>query len=218
MMSNGAEFTVVETALRATSLEPAGELAAGGRLYAASIKTVGDTRGRHRHPGGRPAPEPLPGYRRVSPMVFCGIYPADGAQIRRSARSPEKLQLTTPPSPLSRRPRWPSVSASAAVLGLLHMEIIEERLGGVQSRPDHHRASGRLPVTKRRLVVLIDNPTNLPDPYIQRAEEPMTNAHIFPDGICGQHHGAMPGPPRAIQGYEISRRRPVDIHYELPLE
>ena len=89
LMATGSEYNVVECGfLRATSLEPASELSAGEVGYiAASIKTVSDARvGDTVTLAARPAPEPLPGYRAVNPMVFCGIYPADGAHYHRPLR------------------------------------------------------------------------------------------------------------------------------------
>ena len=96
MMATGAEFTVVEVGyMRATSLEKADELCAGEVGYiTASIKTVGDARvGDTVTLATNPAPEALPGYRKVNPMVFCGVYPADGADYENLRDALEKLQL-----------------------------------------------------------------------------------------------------------------------------
>ena len=96
LMATGSEYNVVECGfLRATSLEPASELSAGEVGYiAASIKTVSDARvGDTVTLAARPAPEPLPGYRAVNPMVFCGIYPADGAHYTDLRDALEQLQL-----------------------------------------------------------------------------------------------------------------------------
>ena len=133
MMATGAEFTVVEVgyhgrhqpgALRA-SLRP-GEVG----YITASIKTVQDTRvGDTVTEADNPAAEPLPGYRKVNPMVFCGIYPADGAKYPDLRDALEKLQLND--ASLSFEPET-SVALGfgfrCGFLGLLHMEIIQERL------------------------------------------------------------------------------------------
>ncbi len=225
MMSTGAEFTVVECGfLRATSLEPADELAAGEVGYiAASIKTVGDARvGDTVTLAERPAPEPLPGYRRVNPMVFCGIYPADGAHYADLREALEKLQLND--ASLSFEPET-SVALGfgfrCGFLGLLHMEIIEERL----EREYNLDLITTAPSVIYRItrtdgsVVLIDNPTNYPDPsLIQKAEEPMTNAHIYSPSeyvgnimeLCQDRRGIF----KDMKYLDADR---VDIHYELPL-
>ena len=132
LMATGSEYNVVECGfLRATSLEPASELSAGEVGYiAASIKTVSDARvGDTVTLAARPAPEPLPGYRAVNPMVFCGIYPADGAHYTDLRDALEKLQLND--ASLTFEPET-SVALGfgfrCGFLGLLHMEIIQERL------------------------------------------------------------------------------------------
>ena len=96
MMATGAEFTVVDVGyMRATSMESAKELTSGEVGYiTASIKTVGDARvGDTVTTAEYPATEPLPGYRKVNPMVFCGVYPADGADYENLREALEKLQL-----------------------------------------------------------------------------------------------------------------------------
>ena len=211
MMSVGSEFTVVECGyMRATSFEPMDCLRAGEVGYiAASIKAVrearvGDTITRV----DNPAKEPLPGYRAVQPMVFCGIYPADGAKYPDLRDALEKLQLND--AALSFEPET-SVALGfgfrCGFLGLLHMEIIQERLEReynldiVTTAPSvvYH-------ITKTDgEMIAIDNPTNYPDPsLIAQAEEPITNAHIYtPKEYVGN-----------INYIDTDR---VDIHYELPL-
>ncbi len=132
MMATGAEFGVVEVgSMGATSLNPLPELSAGEVGYiTASIKTVQDTRVGDTVTGAEtPTPEALPGYRRVNPMVFCGIYPADGARYPDLREALEKLQLND--AALSFEPET-SVALGfgfrCGFLGLLHMEIIQERL------------------------------------------------------------------------------------------
>ena len=133
MMATNATFNVVEVGLmRPTYLEPRAEgLKAGEVGYiAASIKTIGDARvGDTVTKADNPAQEPLPGYRKANPMVFCGIYPADGAKYPDLREALEKLQLND--ASLSFDPET-SVALGfgfrCGFLGLLHMEIIQERL------------------------------------------------------------------------------------------
>ena len=128
MMATGAEFTVVEVGyMRATSLEKADELCAGEVGYiTASIKTVGDARvGDTVTLATNPAPEALPGYRKVNPMVFCGVYPADGADYENLRDALEKLQLND--ASLSYEPETSGALGfgfRCGFLGLLHLEII----------------------------------------------------------------------------------------------
>ena len=225
MMATGATFTVVECGyLRATSLEPAQELAAGQVGYlAASIKTISEAMvGDTVTLADRPAAEPLPGYRKVNPMVFCGIYPADGAHYADLQEALEKLQLND--ASLSFEPET-SVALGfgfrCGFLGLLHMEIIQERLEREYNLDLITTAPSVIyRITKTDGEVLyIDNPTNYPDPAtIRQAEEPMTNAHIFsPSGyvgnimeLCQERRGVF----RDMKYLDTDR---VDLHYELPL-
>ena len=132
MMATGAEFTLVEVGhMGATNLTPCAQLQAGEVGYlTASIKTVQDTRvGDTVTLAERPTAEALPGYRQVKPMVFCGIYPADGADYPDLKDALEKLQLNDASLTFE-----PETSAAlgfgfrCGFLGLLHMEIITERL------------------------------------------------------------------------------------------
>nr|WP_235323879.1 translation elongation factor 4 [Anaeromassilibacillus senegalensis] len=225
MMAVGSEFSVVECGyLRATTLEPADCLSAGEVGYiTASIKNVrearvGDTITR----ADNPALEPLPGYRAVQPMVFCGIYPADGAHYTDLRDALEKLQLND--ASLTFEPET-SIALGfgfrCGFLGLLHMEIIQERLEReynldlVTTAPSvvYH-------ITKTDgTMVSIDNPTNYPDPsLISLAEEPITNAHIYSPTefvgnimeLCQERRGVF----KDMSYIDTDR---VDIHYELPL-
>ena len=132
LMATGAEFTIVETGyMRAQAPEPCPELSAGEVGYiTASIKTVGDARvGDTITTARNPASEPLPGYRKVNPMVFCGIYPADGADYENLRDALEKLQLND--AALSFEPETSGALGfgfRCGFLGLLHLEIIQERL------------------------------------------------------------------------------------------
>ena len=224
-MATGSEYNVVECGfLRATSLEPASELSAGEVGYiAASIKTVSDARvGDTVTLAARPAPEPLPGYRAVNPMVFCGIYPADGAHYTDLRDALEKLQLND--ASLTFEPET-SVALGfgfrCGFLGLLHMEIIQERLEREYNLDLVTTAPSVIyKITKTDgSVVMIDNPTNYPDPsVIAQAEEPITNAHIYAPSeyvgnimeLCQERRGVF----KDMHYIEETR---VDIHYELPL-
>ncbi len=225
LMATGSEFSVVECGfMRATSLEPANALYAGEVGYiAASIKTVSDARvGDTVTLAQRPADEPLPGYRAVNPMVFCGIYPADGARYPDLRDALEKLELND--ASLSFEPET-SVALGfgfrCGFLGLLHMEIIQERLEREYNLDLITTAPSVIfRITKTDgTVELIDNPTNYPDPgLIAKAEEPMTNAHIYSPSeyvgnimeLCQDRRGEF------IDMKYIDSDR-VDIHYRLPL-
>ena len=225
MMATGGEFTVVECGfLRATSLEPADALYAGEVGYiAASIKDVRQARvGDTVTLKDRPAAEPLEGYRAVQPMVFCGIYPADGAHYTDLRDALEKLQLND--ASLTFEPET-SVALGfgfrCGFLGLLHMEIIQERLEREYDLDLITTAPSvvyRLKLTDGSEIT-IDNPTNYPDPtLIASAEEPICNAHIYSPSeyvgnimeLCQERRGVF----KDMKYLDTDR---VDIHYELPL-
>ncbi|MBE6753040.1 MAG: elongation factor 4, partial [Ruminococcaceae bacterium] len=225
MMSTGARFSVVEVGrLRPTSLEPADCLRAGDVGYiAASIKTVSDAMvGDTVTLASRPAEQPLEGYRQVNPMVFCGVYPADGAKYEDLREALAKLKLND--AALTYDPET-SVALGfgfrCGFLGLLHMEIIQERLEREYNLDLITTAPSviyRITLTDDR-VVYIDNPTNYPDPsVIKMAEEPMCDAHIYSPStyvgnimeLCQDRRGVF------ISMDYITPER-VDIHYHLPL-
>lgn len=225
MMATGAKFTVVETGyMRATSMEPTDGLSSGEVGYiTASIKTVSDA-----HVGDTvtladaPAKEPLPGYRKVNPMVFCGVYPADGADYENLREALEKLQLND--AALSFEPETSGALGfgfRCGFLGLLHLEIVQERLEReydldlVTTIPS---VIYKIHLTDKT-VVEIDNPCNYPDPAtIDYAEEPVVEAHIFspPDyvgaimDLCQDRRGTY---------CEMTYLAPdrVDMKYLLPL-
>ena len=225
MMAAGSEFTVVEAGyLRATCLEPADCLSAGEVGYiAASIKAVKEARvGDTVTLAERPAKESLPGYRAVHPMVFCGIYPADGARYPDLRDALDKLQLND--AALSFEPET-SVALGfgfrCGFLGLLHMEVVQERL----EREYNLDLITTAPSVVYRITktngeaLMIDNPTNYPDPAsIASAEEPMTNSHIYTPSeyvgnimeLCQERRGVF----KDMKYIDTDR---VDIHYELPL-
>ena len=225
MMSSGAEFDVTEVGyFRPGQLVPVGELLAGDVGYiGASIKEVADTRvGDTITTADRPAAEMLPGYKQVQPMVFCGIYPADGSDYENLRDALEKLKLND--ASLSFEPET-SVALGfgfrAGFLGLLHMEVIQERL----EREFDLDLITTAPSVVYHVIktdgteLYIDNPTNLPDPAdIDYMEEPMVSAQIFSPSdyvgtimeLCQQKRGVY------IDMKYIEAGR-VQIHYEMPL-
>lgn len=225
IMSTGAEFNVVEVGyMRATAMEPAKELTAGEVGYiTASIKTVGDA-----HVGDtittvqNPAKEALPGYRTVNPMVFCGLYPADGADYETLRDALEKLQLND--ASLSYEPETSGALGfgfRCGFLGLLHLEIIQERL----DREYNLDLIATVPSVIYKIyltdgtMVEIDNPTNYPDPaYIDYSEEPFADVHIY---VPSDYVGTVMDMCQDKRGIFITMDYitpdRVDIHYELPL-
>lgn len=225
LMSTGARFNVVECGfLKATSVEPKSELVAGEVGYiAASIKSISDARvGDTVTTVKNSAKDALPGYRTVNPMVFCGIYPVDGAKYADLRDALEKLQLND--ASLCFEPET-SVALGfgfrCGFLGLLHMEIIQERL----EREYNLEIITTAPSVIYRItktdgeVIYVDNPTNYPEPgMISKSEEPMTNAHIYAPSdyvgnimeLCQERRGVF----KDMKYLDDSR---VDINYQLPL-
>ena len=225
MMATGAEFTVVETGyMRATSLEPTKGLSSGEVGYiTASIKTVSDARvGDTVTLANAPAAEPLPGYRKVNPMVFCGVYPADGADYENLREALEKLQLND--AALSFEPETSGALGfgfRCGFLGLLHLEIIQERLEReydldlVTTIPS---VVYKIHLTDKS-VVEIDNPCNYPDPAtIEYAEEPVVEAHIYsPPEYVGQIMDLCQDRRGVYKEMTYLAADRVDIKYMLPL-
>lgn len=225
MMATGAEFTVVETGyMRATSLEPTKGLSSGEVGYiTASIKTVSDARvGDTVTLATAPAAEPLPGYRKVNPMVFCGVYPADGADYENLRDALEKLRLND--AALSFEPETSGALGfgfRCGFLGLLHLEIIQERLEReydldlVTTIPS---VVYKIHLTDKS-VIEIDNPCNYPDPaVIDYAEEPMVEAHIYsPPEYVGQIMDLCQDRRGIYKEMTYLASDRVDIKYILPL-
>ncbi len=225
MMATGAEFDVVEVGvMHPAGLVPNKGLAAGDVGYiAASIKNIKDTRvGDTITTVKNAAAEPLPGYKKVNPMVYSGIYPADGAQYEDLKDALSKLQLND--AALMFEPET-SVALGfgfrCGFLGLLHMEIIQERLEReynldlVTTAPSViykvYKTNGEM--------VWVDNPTNLPDPAeIDYMEEPMVKATIMVPKdyvgnvmeLCQERRGIY----KDMTYMDASR---AEIFYELPL-
>ena len=225
IMSTGAEFTVVEVGyMRATSMEKAKELTAGEVGYiTASIKTVGDAHvGDTVTTADNPADEALPGYRHVNPMVYCGLYPADGADYEALRDALEKLQLND--ASLSYEPETSGALGfgfRCGFLGLLHLEIIQERL----DREYNLDLIATVPSVVYKIhltdgsMVEIDNPTNYPDPaYIDYCEEPFSDAHIYvPSEFVGTVMDMCQDKRGIFKNMNYITTDRVDIHYELPL-
>ena len=225
MMAPGASYEVLECGhLLPLGMEPCGELIAGEVGYfTASIKNVKDTQVGDTVTGvERPAAEALPGYRPARAMVYCGIYTEDGSKYPDLRDALEKLQLND--ASLTFEPET-SVALGfgfrCGFLGLLHMEIIQERLEREYNLDLVTTAPSVIyKITKTDgSVVMIDNPTNYPDPsVIAQAEEPITNAHIYAPSeyvgnimeLCQERRGVF----KDMHYIEETR---VDIHYELPL-
>ena len=225
MMSSGKEFEVVEVG----TMEPFGlckceQLSAGEVGYlTASIKSVGDTRvGDTVTLADNPASEPLPGFKAAQPMVFAGIYPADGARYQDLRESLEKLRLND--AALEFEPET-SIALGfgfrCGFLGLLHMEIIEERL----EREFNLDLITTAPSVIYELTlkdgtkVRIDNPSNYPAPdEIAEAREPIVKANIMTPteyvgnlmDLCQDRRGTF------IDMKYVDQDR-VELHYELPL-
>ncbi len=225
LMATGAEFTVVETGyMDATNHINTGVLEAGEVGYiAASIKSIGDTQvGDTVTNAENPCGEPLPGYRKVNPMVFSGIYPADGAKYGDLRDALEKLQLND--ASLSFEPETSTALGfgfRCGFLGLLHMEIIQERLEREYNLDLITTAPSvvyKVNLTDGQ-TVMVDNPCNFPDPaLIASAEEPMVKADILTPSdyvgnimeLCQERRGTF----KNMEYLDDSR---VDLHYELPL-
>ena len=225
MMQTGARFDVVEVGnLRPIGLEPTGVLAAGDVGYlTASIKNVQDTRvGDTVTHADRPVAQPLPGYRPAVPMVFCGIYPLDGAKYEDLREALEKLRLND--ASLLFEPET-SIALGfgfrCGFLGLLHREIIIERL----EREYNMELITTAPSVIYRItrtggeVVYIDNPTNFPNPSeIELAEEPIVNANIIlPSEYVGAIMELCQERRGTYKSMEYVDPQRVNLHYELPL-
>ena len=225
LMATGAVFNVVEAGfMDANSLVNNGKLEAGEVGYiAASIKSIGDTQvGDTVTNDDEPCDEPLPGYRKVNPMVFSGIYPADGAKYGDLREALEKLQLND--ASLSFEPET-SIALGfgfrCGFLGLLHMEIIQERLEREYNLDLITTAPSviyKVTLTNGE-VQYIDNPTNYPDPaVIQLAEEPMVKASILsPSDFVGNIMELCQDRRGVFKDMKYLDDTRVELHYELPL-
>ena len=225
LMASGATYQVVECGhLLPLGLEPCDRLEAGEVGYfTASIKNVQDTRvGDTVTDAASPAAEPLPGYRPVQPMVYCGIYTEDGSKYPDLRDALEKLRLND--ASLSFEPE-----SSAALgfgfrcgfLGMLHMEVIQERLERefdlelVTTLPsviyNVYKTDGTL--------VRVDNPHNYPDPAsIERAEEPYVKVSIIsPNEYVGNIMPMCQNRRGEFKDMQYLDTNLVELHYQMPL-
>ena len=225
MMATGAKAEVVEVGyFGAGQFIPCEELSAGMVGYiTASLKNVKDTRvGDTITDASNPCGEPLPGYKKVNPMVYCGMYPTDGAKYPDLRDALEKLQLND--ASLQFEPET-SIALGfgyrCGFLGLLHLEIIQERLEReynldlVTTAPGViykvHKTNGE--------VIELTNPSNLPDPSeIEYMEEPMVKAEIMVTSefigaimdLCQERRGVY-------DGMEYIEETRAVLRYHLPL-
>jgi GTP-binding protein LepA len=225
MMATGAVYKVVEVGtMSPAGLVPRDALGAGEVGYiTASIKTVSDTRVGDTVTGmENPAKEPLPGYRQVQPMVYSGVYPADGAKYQDLREALEKLKLNDASMSFE-------LETSVALgfgfrcgfLGLLHMEIIQERLEREFNLDLITTAPNVIyRVTKTDgTVLMVDNPLDYPSPdEIELAEEPFVKASLIAPqeyvgnimDLCQQRRGEF----KDMVYLDANR---VELHYEMPL-
>ena len=224
-MATGKEFEVVEVGyLGADKMVPSKEISAGEVGYiTASIKTVQDINvGDTVTTTDRPAAEPLEGYKKVNPMVFCGIYPADGAKYGDLRDALEKLQLND--ASLTFEPET-SIALGfgfrCGFLGLLHMEIIQERLEREYNLDLVTTAPGVIyRITKTDgSVEYIDNPTNMPNPSeIEMMEEPFVDANIMvPTEFVGSIMELCQDRRGIYKDMKYIDEGRASLHYEMPL-
>ena len=225
MMATGAKAEVVEVGyFGAGQFIPCEELSAGMVGYiTASLKNVKDTRvGDTVTDAGRPCAEPLPGYKKVNPMVYCGLYPADGAKYPDLRDALEKLQLND--ASLQFEPET-SIALGfgfrCGFLGLLHLEIIQERLEREYNLDLVTTAPGVIYKVHKTNgdVIELTSPSNLPDPSeIEYMEEPMVKAEIMVTSefigaimdLCQERRGVY-------EGMEYIEETRAVLHYQLPL-
>ena len=225
LMGTGAKYKVVEVGhLRPMGLEPCEELSAGDVGYfTASIKNVADTQVGDTVTGAeRPAAQALPGYRPARPMVYCGIYTEDGSKYPDLRDALEKLKLND--ASLSFEPES-SVALGfgfrCGFLGMLHMEIIQERL----EREFDLELVTTLPsviykvVKTDGTVVMVDNPHNYPEvPSIAEAYEPYVKVSIItPNEFVGNIMPLCQDRRGEYKNMQYLDTRLVEMHYEMPL-
>ena len=225
LMSTGARYSVLELGhLRPIGLDPCDELAAGDVGYfTASIKNVADTQvGDTVTEANRPTAEPLPGYRPARPMVYCGIYTEDGSKYPDLRDALEKLKLND--ASLSFEPES-SVALGfgfrCGFLGMLHMEIIQERL----EREFDLELVTTLPSVIYKVVktdgsvVMVDNPHNYPEvPAIAQAFEPYVKVSIItPNEFVGNIMPLCQDRRGDYKNMQYLDQRLVELHYEMPL-
>jgi len=225
MMATGAAYKVVEVGtMSPKGLIPRDALGAGEVGYiTASIKTVSDTQvGDTITTQENPAPAPLPGYRPVQPMVYSGIYPADGAKYQDLRDALEKLKLNDasfayePESSIAL-----GFGFRCGFLGLLHMEIIQERLEREYNLDLITTAPNVVyRVTKTDgTVIMVDNPLDYPDPMeIELAEEPYVKVNLMsPQEYVGNIMDLATNRRGEFKDMVYLDANRVELHYEMPL-
>ncbi len=223
-MATGREFDVTEVGVFTPGLLPADSLTAGEVGYiSASIKSVAETKvGDTITDANNPAKEALPGYKQANPMVFCGIYPADGADYENLRDALDKLKLND--ASLSYEPETSTALGfgfRCGFLGLLHMEIIQERLER-EFDLDLVTTSPSV-IYKVKLTdggeMLLDNPSNMPNvAEIEYMEEPVVEAHIMtPSEYVGTIMELCQDKRGVFKDMTYIEEDRVNIKYELPL-
>jgi GTP-binding protein LepA len=224
MMATGKTFEVTEVGTSTPRQTPVEELTVGDVGYvAASIKTVGDTRvGDTITDANRPAAEPLPGYRKINPMVFCGMYPIDTSEYNDLREALEKLQLND--ASLQFEPETSQALGfgfRCGFLGLLHMEIIQERI----EREFNINLITTAPSVIYRItktngeVIEIDNPSKMPEVQkIEQIEEPYVTATIMvPKDYVGDVMQLCQGKRGDFLDMQYMGENRVQLKYDMPL-
>ena len=224
MMATGKEFEVIEVGVFTPKAQPADELTVGDVGYlTAAIKNVGDTRvGDTITSAVKPAAEALPGYRKLNPMVYCGLYPIDTAKYNDLREALEKLELND--SSLQYEAETSQALGfgfRCGFLGMLHMEIIQERIERefkidlITTAPsviyDVYMTDGE--------KIIVDNPSNMPDPQkIERVEEPYVKATMMvPNDYVGAVMELCQGKRGNFIDMQYLDANRVSIVYEMPL-
>ncbi|QYM81398.1 translation elongation factor 4 [Bacillus sp. 7D3] len=224
MMATGKEFEVIEVGVFTPKAQPADELTFGDVGYlTAAIKNVGDTRvGDTITSAVKPAAEALPGYRKLNPMVYCGLYPIDTAKYNDLREALEKLELND--SSLQYEAETSQALGfgfRCGFLGMLHMEIIQERIERefkidlITTAPsviyDVYMTDGE--------KIIVDNPSNMPDPQkIERVEEPYVKATMMvPNDYVGAVMELCQGKRGNFIDMQYLDANRVSIVYEMPL-
>ncbi len=224
MMNKGKEFEVTEVGVFAPSMKQVKQLLPGEVGYvAASIKNVTDTEvGDTITDADNPADAPLPGYRKATPMVYCGLYPVENNQYTELRDALEKLRLND--AALIFEPETSSALGfgfRCGFLGLLHMEIIQERLEREYNLDLITTAPSVIyQITKTDgTVIQIDNPAQMPDPSsIEKIEEPYVEASIMvPTDYVGAVMKISQDKRGTFTNMEYMTETRVNIKYELPL-
>ncbi|WLR49900.1 translation elongation factor 4 [Bacillus tianshenii] len=224
MMATGKEFEVTELGVFTPKPLPQDELTVGDvGFLTAAIKTVGDTRvGDTITSAQKPAAEPLPGYKRLNPMVFCGLYPIDSNKYNDLREALERLELND--SSLQYEPETSQALGfgfRCGFLGMLHMEIIQERIERefkidlITTAPS---VSYRVELTDGEEVI-VDNPSNMPDPQsIQRVQEPYVKATVMvPNDFVGPVMELCQAKRGNFIDMQYMDENRVNIVYDIPL-